>query len=100
MVATTICDAQEPIASTTVNCADQAEVDRLWDALSADGGKPGRCGWLQDRFGLSWQIVPSVLPQLLGGAAAGAQRAMAAMLQMSKLDIAGLKTAYEGKSAA
>jgi predicted 3-demethylubiquinone-9 3-methyltransferase (glyoxalase superfamily) len=60
-----------------------------------------RCGWLKDRYGLSWQIVPTVLPELLGGSdRAGAQRAMQAMLQMVKLDIAGLRRAYEGKSAA
>jgi predicted 3-demethylubiquinone-9 3-methyltransferase (glyoxalase superfamily) len=83
--------------SFKIDCADQAEVDRLWDALISNGGQPERCGWLKDRFGLSWQIVPSALPQLLGGAdRAGAQRAMAAMLQMVKLDIAGLQKAYAG----
>src|ERR1700736_2417191 len=82
--------------SFKIDCADQAEVDRLWDALS-DGGAVERCGWLKDRFGVSWQIVPTVLPQLLGGPdAAGAQRAMQAMLQMVKLDIAGLQKAYAG----
>ena len=83
--------------SFKIDCADQAEVDRLWDTLSANGGSVERCGWLRDRFGVSWQIVPSVLPQLLGGPdRAGAQRAMQAMLQMVKLDIAGLKKAYAG----
>jgi predicted 3-demethylubiquinone-9 3-methyltransferase (glyoxalase superfamily) len=87
--------------SFKIDCADQAEVDRLWDALSSDGGQAERCGWLRDRYGLYWQIVPSALPELLGGPdRAGAERAMAAMLQMTKLDIAGLKRAYEGKSAA
>ena len=82
--------------SFKIDCDDQAEVDRLWDALS-DGGAVERCGWLKDRFGVSWQIVPSVLPQLLGGSdAAGAQRAMQAMLQMVKLDITALKKAYDG----
>jgi predicted 3-demethylubiquinone-9 3-methyltransferase (glyoxalase superfamily) len=82
--------------SFKIDCADQAEVDRLWDALS-DGGAVERCGWLRDRYGVSWQIVPSVLPQLLGGSdAASAQRAMQAMLQMVKLDIAALKKAYHG----
>jgi predicted 3-demethylubiquinone-9 3-methyltransferase (glyoxalase superfamily) len=82
--------------SFVIDCADQAEVDRLWAALS-DGGAVERCGWLKDRYGVSWQIVPSVLPELLGGSdAAGAQRAMQAMLQMVKLDIAGLKKAYAG----
>jgi predicted 3-demethylubiquinone-9 3-methyltransferase (glyoxalase superfamily) len=83
--------------SFKIDCADQAEVDRLWDALMSDGGQAERCGWLKDRYGVSWQIVPSVLPQLLGGAdRAGAQRAMAAMLGMVKLDIAGLQKAYSG----
>ncbi len=82
--------------SFEVDCADQAEVDRLWDALS-DGGSIERCGWLKDRYGVSWQIVPTVLPELLGDPdPAKAQRVMQAMLQMIKLDIAGLKRAYEG----
>ena len=87
--------------SFKIDCADQAEVDRLWDALSANGGSVEQCGWLRDRYGVSWQIVPTALPKYLGGSdAAGAQRAMAAMLKMVKLDIEGLKRAYEGKSAA
>ena len=87
--------------SFKIDCADQAEVDRLWDALSANGGSVEKCGWLKDRFGVSWQIVPTALGQYLGGPdAAGAQRAMQAMMQMVKLDIAGLKRAYEGQSAA
>ena len=82
--------------SFKIDCADQAEVDRLWDALS-DGGSVERCGWLKDRYGVSWQIVPTALVQYLGGSdAAGAQRAMQAMLQMVKLDIAALKKAYDG----
>jgi predicted 3-demethylubiquinone-9 3-methyltransferase (glyoxalase superfamily) len=83
--------------SFKIDCADQAEVDRLWDALLANGGQAERCGWLKDRYGLSWQIVPTALPKYLGGAdRAGAQRAMQAMLGMVKLDIEGLKQAYEG----
>jgi predicted 3-demethylubiquinone-9 3-methyltransferase (glyoxalase superfamily) len=86
--------------SFKVDCADQAEVDRYWDALS-EGGSVDRCGWLRDRYGVSWQIVPSALPKYLGGAdRAGAQRAMQAMMGMVKLDIDGLKQAYEGKPAA
>jgi predicted 3-demethylubiquinone-9 3-methyltransferase (glyoxalase superfamily) len=82
--------------SFKVDCTDQAEVDRLWDGLSA-GGSIEQCGWLKDRYGVSWQIVPAVLPNLLGGPdRAGAQRAMQAMLQMVKLDIAGLQKAYDG----
>jgi predicted 3-demethylubiquinone-9 3-methyltransferase (glyoxalase superfamily) len=83
--------------SFKIDCADQAEVDRLWDALLAGGGQAERCGWLKDRYGLSWQIVPTALPKYLGGAdRAGAQRAMQAMLGMVKLDIAALKRAYDG----
>lgn len=90
-----------PAISFMIDCADQAEVDRLWDALSSNGGSEGQCGWLKDRYGVSWQIVPQVLPELLGGSdRAGAQRAMQAMLGMTKLDIAKLRQAYEGKSAA
>jgi predicted 3-demethylubiquinone-9 3-methyltransferase (glyoxalase superfamily) len=83
--------------SFKIDCADQAEVDRLWDGLSSNGGSVERCGWLKDRYGVSWQIVPSVLPQLLGSPdRAGAERAMAAMMGMVKLDIAALKKAYDG----
>jgi predicted 3-demethylubiquinone-9 3-methyltransferase (glyoxalase superfamily) len=83
--------------SFKIDCADQAEVDRLWEALCADGGQAERCGWLRDRFGVFWQIVPTVLPKLLGGPdREGAQRAMAAMLQMTRLDIEGLRRAYQG----
>jgi predicted 3-demethylubiquinone-9 3-methyltransferase (glyoxalase superfamily) len=83
--------------SFKIDCADQAEVDRLWDTLLSGGGKAERCGWLKDRFGVSWQIVPMALPKYLGGPdREGAKRAMAAMMQMVKLDIAGLKKAYEG----
>jgi predicted 3-demethylubiquinone-9 3-methyltransferase (glyoxalase superfamily) len=86
--------------SFQVDCADQAEVDRLWDGLS-DGGAVERCGWLKDRYGVSWQIVPNVLPQLLGDPdPAKAQRVMQAMLQMIKLDIAGLKAAHAGAAGA
>ncbi len=86
--------------SFQVDCADQAEVDRLWDGLS-DGGAVERCGWLKDRYGVSWQIVPNVLPQLLGDPdPAKAQRVMQAMLQMVKLDIAGLQAAHAGAAGA
>jgi predicted 3-demethylubiquinone-9 3-methyltransferase (glyoxalase superfamily) len=90
-----------PAVSFKIDCADQAEVDRLWDAFCANGGQVERCGWLRDRYGVSWQIVPTALVKYLGGPdTAGAQRAMAAMLGMVKLDIEGLRRAYEGKSAA
>ena len=83
--------------SLFVNCEDQAEVDRYWTALTANGGLESQCGWLKDRFGLSWQIIPKALPRLIGGPdKAGAQRAMQAMLKMRKIDIAGLETAYAG----
>ena len=81
--------------SFVVDCDDQAEVDYFWDKLSEGGGEPGRCGWLKDRFGLSWQIVPKALSGLIGGAdRAGAKRATEAMLKMAKLDIAVLEKAY------
>jgi predicted 3-demethylubiquinone-9 3-methyltransferase (glyoxalase superfamily) len=85
-----------PAISFLVYCEDQAEVDRLWEGLS-DGGAPGRCGWLEDQFGVSWQIVPRALPQLLagGGDPERAQRVTATMLQMSKLEIAPLRAAYD-----
>ncbi|MCG2620768.1 VOC family protein [Arthrobacter sp. I2-34] len=82
--------------SFQIPCADQDEVDRFWSALS-EGGEEGPCGWVKDRFGLSWQVVPSIMPELLGsGDAAKSQRAMQAMLQMKKLDIAALQRAYDG----
>ena len=79
-----------------IDCADQAEVDRLWNGLSK-GGAEGQCGWLKDRYGVSWQIVPSILPKLLGDPdPARAKRVMDAMMKMIKIDIAGLQKAYEG----
>jgi len=83
--------------SFKIDCADQAEVDRLWEALLSGGGQAERCGWLKDRYGVFWQIVPRDLPKFLGGAnREGAARAMQAMLGMVKLDIAALKRAYDG----
>ena len=87
--------------SFVIECEDQAEVDRLWDALIADGGEPGPCGWLKDRFGLSWQIVPKEMNAMLESSdTEGARRAMEAMLKMGKLDVAELRRAYEGQAAA
>jgi len=82
--------------SISVDCADQAEVDRLWSRL-CEGGAPSHCGWLKDKFGLSWQIVPRQLVQLLKDPdPAKAQRVMGAMMQMSKIDIAALEAAHKG----
>jgi predicted 3-demethylubiquinone-9 3-methyltransferase (glyoxalase superfamily) len=78
-----------------VNCKTQEEVDELWEKLS-QGGQKGRCGWLKDKFGLSWQIIPSVLGELLAGKdAAKSQRVMQAMLQMDKIDIERLQQAHD-----
>jgi predicted 3-demethylubiquinone-9 3-methyltransferase (glyoxalase superfamily) len=80
--------------SFMVTCEDQAEVDRYWDRLTADGGEPGPCGWLKDKYGLSWQIVPKVLTELLADPdPAKAGRVMQAMLGMSKIDIKTLQDA-------
>lgn len=84
-----------PAVSLLVECADQEEVDRYWAALT-DGGEEVRCGWLQDRYGLSWQIVPEGMAELLADPdPARAERAMAAMLQMVKLDLAALRAAAD-----
>lgn len=81
--------------SFSLSCADQAEVDRLWSELTADGGAPIQCGWLKDRYGLFWQIVPEALPQMMtNGDAAQAARVFKAMTKMVKLDIAQLERAY------
>ena len=80
-----------------VSCETQQEIDQLWAKLTDGGGEPGRCGWLKDKFGLSWQIIPKSLGRLIGGSdPAGAQRAMQAMFGMSKLDSDRLQQAYEG----
>lgn len=84
-----------PAASIVVTTRGEAETDHLWTSLTANGGEPGRCGWLTDRWGVSWQIVPEALPRLLGApdrAAAG--RVQAAMMQMGKIDIAALEAAF------
>jgi predicted 3-demethylubiquinone-9 3-methyltransferase (glyoxalase superfamily) len=84
-----------PAISFFVNCETQEEVDELWEKLSA-GGRKDRCGWLQDKYGLSWQIIPSVLGKMLGDRdAEKAGRVMKAMLQMDKIDIRRLQQAYD-----
>ncbi len=81
--------------SLMIHCDGQDEVDRLWERL-IDGGKPGPCGWLEDRFGVSWQIIPTLLVELLGDAdEVKAQAVMAAMLQMGKIDCAALRAAHD-----
>jgi predicted 3-demethylubiquinone-9 3-methyltransferase (glyoxalase superfamily) len=84
--------------SFLIDCDGQAEVDRLWAALLEGGGSPGQCGWLKDRFGLSWQVVPRQLGEMLGSSdREGARRATEAMLKMGKIDIAGLRRAFDGR---
>jgi len=89
-----------PAISLFVSCADQAEVDRLWEAL-AEGGQIQQCGWLTDRYGVSWQVVPKVLGEMLkNGTPQQARRVMEALLDMVKLDIAALEDAYREAEAA
>jgi predicted 3-demethylubiquinone-9 3-methyltransferase (glyoxalase superfamily) len=79
-----------------VDCNTQEEVDALWAQLTADGGEPGNCGWLKDKYGLSWQIIPTALGELLGDPdPEKAGRVLQAMLKMNKIEIEGLKQAYE-----
>ena len=83
--------------SLAIDCRSQAEVDELWEKLSA-GGSEGQCGWLKDRYGLSWQVVPAVLPKLLADPdRAKAARVMEAMMRMTRLDIQALQDAADGK---
>jgi predicted 3-demethylubiquinone-9 3-methyltransferase (glyoxalase superfamily) len=83
--------------SFQVACDTQAEIDRLWDALIADGGSPSQCGWLKDRFGLSWQILPSKLGEMMSDAdPARVGRVAEAFMQMSKFDLATIDRAYRG----
>jgi predicted 3-demethylubiquinone-9 3-methyltransferase (glyoxalase superfamily) len=84
--------------SLVVSCDDQAELDRYWNGLLQGGGSPEQCGWLRDRFGLAWQIVPTALGELMGDPdRAKAKRAADAMLKMTKFDIAALKAAHAGR---
>lgn len=85
-----------PACSIVVTTQSQAETDRIWDALVADGGEEGRCGWLVDRWGVSWQVFPAALPDMLGSSdreAAG--RAQQAMMEMSKINIAKMQAAFD-----
>jgi predicted 3-demethylubiquinone-9 3-methyltransferase (glyoxalase superfamily) len=84
--------------SLSIDCEDQVEVDRIWDAILANGGKPSACGWIQDRWGLSWQVIPKALPRLLADPDK-APRVFQAMMGMVKIDVAALEAAA-GKSAA
>lgn len=89
-----------PAISLFVHCKDQAEVDTLWDKLSANGGTPVQCGWITDKFGLSWQIVPDRLMELMSDDdEEKSQRVMDAMLKMVKIDIPTLERAYAGEAA-
>ena len=86
-----------PAISFFMNCETQQEVDELWEKLS-EGGQKERCGWLKDKYGLAWQIIPSALGKMLGDKdPEKSKRVMEAMLQMDKIDIKGLQKAYEGK---
>ena len=81
-----------------MNCEAQEEVDYFWEKLTADGGQESACGWLKDKFGLSWQVVPTVLIEMLHDKnSEKSERVMQEMLQMTKIDIDKLKAAYEGK---
>jgi predicted 3-demethylubiquinone-9 3-methyltransferase (glyoxalase superfamily) len=87
-----------PAISMFVDCKDQAEVDDLWNKLLADGGKEEQCGWLKDKFGLSWQIIPKALPELMNDKdPAKAKRVVDAMMKMQKIDVAALQKAYDQK---
>ena len=86
--------------SFMISCKDQEEVDYYWDRLTADGGKEGQCGWLSDRFGLAWQVVPEGMDEVFSDPdPAKAERSMAVMMKMKKLDIAELRAAAEGVPA-
>lgn len=85
-----------PAASLVIDTRDQAETDFFWDRLQRGGGEPSQCGWLTDRFGVSWQVVPLALREMMAGVPAGAERLMAALMKMTKLDIAELERAYAG----
>ena len=89
--------AGSPLVSVSILTADQDETDRLWNRLVGDGGTESRCGWLQDRYGIYWQIVPEALPRLMSSSdGAGAARVQAALMDMTRIDIAALEAAFAG----
>lgn len=83
--------------SFVVNCETQDEIDYYWEKLTADGGAESMCGWLKDKFGLSWQVVPTMIGELMSGDAEKSGRVMQAVMQMQKLDLQKMKDAYDGK---
>jgi predicted 3-demethylubiquinone-9 3-methyltransferase (glyoxalase superfamily) len=86
-----------PAISLIVDCSTQAEIDELWDRLG-EGGAPGQCGWLTDKFGVSWQITPTLIPKIMqSGDAAAIERVMRAVMPMKKLDVAKLEQAFEAR---
>ena len=85
--------------SFIIQCADQAEVDRLWDAILDNGGQPSACGWIKDRWGLAWQVTPTRLLEMIGSDDhAAAERAMKAMMEMVKIDLPTIEAAYRGEA--
>lgn len=87
---------QSESVSVVVSCADQAEVDRLWTALTADGGRDSACGWVKDRFGVSWQLIPAEIMDLMFDGGDGSRRAWDALMTMQKIDIAAVRAAHAG----
>jgi predicted 3-demethylubiquinone-9 3-methyltransferase (glyoxalase superfamily) len=83
--------------SLVVNCDTQEEIDYYWEKLSADGGEQVQCGWLKDKYGLSWQVVPTIIGELMSGDPQSSGRVMQAVMQMQKLDLQKMKDAYDGK---
>ncbi len=85
--------------SFIIQCEDQAEIDRIWDAILENGGQPSACGWIKDRWGLAWQVTPTRLLEMIGSDdGAGAERAMKAMMEMVKIDLPTIEAAYRGEA--
>jgi len=87
---------QRESASIVVSCADQAEVDRLWTALTSDGGQDSMCGWVKDRWGVSWQLIPAEVMELMFDGGDGSRRAWDALMKMRKIDVAAVRAAHAG----